>query len=183
MNELLVRTSSYSTPIVIVGDLNVHVDDATDNSSTKLADVLAAHSLVQHVDVPTHSLGHTLDLIITRFDSAVTLLPVDPPSLSDHSFVVVDIDCQPLGNLPTDLRVVRNWRSIDIEALSRDLSNSTLLQSTPESADAAFLCYDSTLRSLLDQHAPLTTRRVSRQSTARWFDEECRKMKRTTRAS
>ena len=60
MNELLVRTSSYSTPIVIVGDLNVHVDDATDASSTKLADVLAAHSLVQHVDVPTHSLGHTL---------------------------------------------------------------------------------------------------------------------------
>ena len=33
---------------------------------------------------------HTLDLPITRDDQSVAVLPVDPPLLSDHAFVVAD---------------------------------------------------------------------------------------------
>ena len=38
----------------------------------------------QNVKLPTHRHGYTLDLVITRDDQAVNVLPVDPPLLSDH---------------------------------------------------------------------------------------------------
>ena len=62
----------------------------TDTHAGKLLDFLTSHSLQQNVKSPTHRHGHTLDLVITRDDQAVKVLPVDPPLLSDHSFVVVD---------------------------------------------------------------------------------------------
>jgi len=43
-------------------------------------------------------------------------------------------------------------------------------------------CYNSTLRALIDKHAPIMIKRVAaRSSSARWYDCECRDMKRQTR--
>ena len=58
--------------------------------ASQLSDILSCHSLHQHVYSPTHVHGHTLDLLITRDDQSVAVLPVDPPLLSDHAFVVAD---------------------------------------------------------------------------------------------
>ena len=80
--DLLQRLSTLSAPLMIAGDFNIHVDDATDIHASKLSDILSCHSLHQHVYSPTHVHGHTLDL-------SVAVLPVDPPLLSDHAFVVV----------------------------------------------------------------------------------------------
>jgi len=113
------------------------------------------YNLTQHINAPTHWFGHTIDLVITHTDLSVTLLPVDPPLLSDHSFIVVDVHCQPLGCQSSDLRTVRNWRSLDVDALATDLCCSELVQKLPDDVDAAFACYDTTLRTLVDKHAPL----------------------------
>ena len=90
--NLLEHTATFSAQTMIVGDLNVHVDDVSDANARRLSDMLDSHNLVQHIEKPTQKRGHTLDLVITRADLAVSLQPVDPPLLSDHSFVVVDID-------------------------------------------------------------------------------------------
>jgi len=50
----------YSAPLMILGDFNMHVDDVTDSSAGKLSDILANHSLLQHIKSPTYSDGHTL---------------------------------------------------------------------------------------------------------------------------
>ena len=73
---------------MIVGDFNIHVDDSTDIQAAKLHDIIASHSLNQHVTSPTHTQGHTLDLVITHDNQTISVYPVDPPLLSDHSFVV-----------------------------------------------------------------------------------------------
>ena len=80
---------------MIAGDFNIHVDDESDVHAGKLMDLLSCHNLRQHVTCPTHVQGHTLDLLITRDDQPITVLPVDPPLLSDHSFVVADLDHAP----------------------------------------------------------------------------------------
>ena len=67
-SDLLERLAVYSTPLMILGDFNIHMDDVTDTSASKLSDILVNHSLQQHVKSPTHSDGHTLDLFITRND-------------------------------------------------------------------------------------------------------------------
>jgi len=91
--DLLKRLSTLSAPLMIADDFNIHVDDATDIHASKLSDILSCHSLHQHVYLPTHIHGHTLDLLIARDDQSVAVLSVDPPLLSDHAFVVADCSC------------------------------------------------------------------------------------------
>ena len=90
------------------------------------------------------------------------MLPVDPPLLSDHSFVVADCSCSlPPSTAPTTLRQVRNWRALDVEAFEADLQQSELFLTPPLDPETAFSCYHQTLRQILDKHAPLVTKRVS----------------------
>ena len=100
------------------------------------------------------------------------------PLLSDHAFVVADCSCPlPPSTTSTACRQVRNWRGLDVDAFEQ----SELFQAPPLDPETAFRCYDQTLRHLLDQHAPLITKRVSLGQSVEWYDSECRAMKRTTR--
>ena len=53
-------------PLVIVGVFNIYIDSNENYDAIKLLELLQNLSLTQHVQVPTHSSGHTLHLIITR---------------------------------------------------------------------------------------------------------------------
>ena len=167
---------------MIAGDFNIHVDDATDIHAGKLSDLLSCHSLRQHVTSPTHVHGHTLDLLITSDEQVITMLPVDPPLLSDHSFVVADCDCLPPPTAPTSYRRVRSWRVFDVDAFAADLQSSEFIMAPAEDIETGVDSYNSTLRTLLDKHAPVELKRVAiRASAARWYDRECRDVKRHTR--
>ena len=52
--------------ICLTGDFNIHVDDYNDPAACRFLDLLESMSLTGHVAEPTHELGHTLDLVITR---------------------------------------------------------------------------------------------------------------------
>ena len=43
-SDLLKRLSTFSPPLMIAGDFNVHVDDATDVDAGKLFDVLTVYA-------------------------------------------------------------------------------------------------------------------------------------------
>ena len=51
---------------MILGDFNIHVDAPSDGDAGKLQDFSQCLGLEQHVREPTHILGHTSDLIISR---------------------------------------------------------------------------------------------------------------------
>ena len=48
-----------------MGDINIHINDGEDQDAQILLDTIAAFNLKQHINIPTHNLGHTSDLIIT----------------------------------------------------------------------------------------------------------------------
>jgi len=52
--------------IIITGDLNFHLDIPTQPATIKFTRILQSCGMVQHVREPTHVLGHTLDVVITR---------------------------------------------------------------------------------------------------------------------
>ena len=52
--------------LVILGDFNIHIDVPSDVDARKLQDLFDCLGLEQHVREPTHTRGHTLDLIISR---------------------------------------------------------------------------------------------------------------------
>ena len=90
--DLMERLATYSAALIVVGDFNIHVDDATNDDTIKLCDVLSTHDLQQHVNSSTHRQGHMLDLFITRSDQLVDMLPIDAPLLSDLCCVVNNIN-------------------------------------------------------------------------------------------
>ena len=83
--SLLEQLGPISANLLIVSDFNFHLDDSNNADATKLHNLLESFNLKQHVATPTHSRGHTLDLIITRSeDDPVDGIVVRDPTLSDH---------------------------------------------------------------------------------------------------
>ena len=79
--------------LLITGDFNFHVDCPTKADAKNFADLMNTFGLIQHVHVPTHSSGHTLDLTITRSINDVTFTsPLATFALSDHFFVECLLD-------------------------------------------------------------------------------------------
>ena len=92
-SEFLDRVVVTSDALVIMGDLNFHIDDPRDTDAQKFLQTLSDHGLLQHVTGPTHVLGHTLDVIITRENSSV---------LSELSSICDLCIFDNKGNLTTD---------------------------------------------------------------------------------
>ena len=74
--------------LVILGDLNFHVDNAADSNAKKFLDLLDLLNFSQHVTSITHKAGHTLDLVITHVSEAVIDNVTISDLLSDHALVL-----------------------------------------------------------------------------------------------
>ena len=63
LTHLLTTIGSENTNIVLLGDLNLHIDNPDDPDAGQLIATLEAFGLEQQIKFPTYQLGHTLDLI------------------------------------------------------------------------------------------------------------------------
>ena len=165
--DIIERTAVFAAPLVIVGNVNIHLDDISSPSTTSFNDILAGADLVQHVTSPTHRVCHTLDILITQSSITASVL-VEPPSISDHSLITV-------GSLPShvipsaDVTVIRQqWRHFDQVAFAKDLGESKLRTDPPAACDELFACYE---------HAPFKKSTHRTRSTAPWFNSVCRQAK------
>lgn len=157
----------------MVGDFNLHVD-TSDHVAKRFVNLLRSFNLVQHVNSETHSNGHTLVLVITRCDeNFFSKLETFNPPLSDHLLKQVT---------KSKLRAFRKMRSFDVDKFCLELSNSELLTSTPvDDLRVLVDCYNSTLNTLIDLHAPFVYKPVTLRSRAPWFTEEIRSAKKLRR--
>ena len=168
--------------LLITGDFNIHVDVTDDVDAVKLQELLESTGLQQHVNVPTHIRGHTLDLIITRHsENIVTSPPRTDYIFSDH----MPVHCNLLVNKPRFKKThisYRKVKSINVDALCNDLSNSDLCKNmlSMELNDLVD-CYNHTLSSSLDRHAPVNHKTVVKRPTVPWFNEEVKLAKRARR--
>jgi len=67
---------STNQNFVIVGNFNVHIDDIIDIHGSHLRCLFDEYGLRQHVQVSTHSHGHTLDHVVTADTTSVSDLDV-----------------------------------------------------------------------------------------------------------
>ena len=175
LTDVLERSSLYAR-CVIVGDINLHLDDAKSAHATKFRSVLNDFGMVDHVCQPTHKDGHQLDVFISRHDHPVSALRVDPPEmLSDHSLIVATFKTVSVfQNAVQRPRVTRRrWRQLNVDDFASDLQQSELVNNPSADVEALFDCYNSTLSSLLDEHAPEVTVTLYARPSAPWFDTEC----------
>lgn len=178
--DVLECCASYAN-CVIVGDINIHIDVTNSAPTKRLQTLLDSFGLADRVQQPTHLLHHQLDVFITRSDKPLPVIRVDPPLVSDHSLIAAEYSVV-TGIAPDRPRVQRrNWRSFNIDNFAQDLMLSELVCNPPDEVNALFSCYDSTLRDLLDKHAPAVCVTRYARAASPWFDTECHLTKVKTR--
>ena len=157
-DDALERTVTFSSAIAIVGDINIHLDVVNDPNTIKFLHSLDDHDLMQHVVGPTHRDGHTLDVLIMRSNTIAPALVVKEPTLfgSEHSFISAMLDLHYDDDKPVAKAIQRRpWRDFNHDSFTDDVMFSKLIVDPPSDAMSLLECYDQTLKSLVDKHAPL----------------------------
>jgi hypothetical protein len=168
--DILAHLSSLPHDSIIMGDFNLHVD-VPSNATTEFLETLSSFDLHQHVDFPTHILGHTLDLIITS--TALKLKSVIPSDrFSDHFSVIAEVDAEVFTRTERKTVVFRNIRSIDTDAFQDDIRRSELIANPARNAADFAKQYHDTLAVILDRHAPLKQKKVSPKPVNPWMTPE-----------
>ena len=169
--DFLSTASTTPNDFLITGDFNLHIDCPSSPDTEKFLSVLSSCGLSQHVNFPTHiSSKHTLDLLIAP--SSSTLSPTvtySPTSVSDHYPILTTLS---VSRPPPPVLVTRFFRclkSINILKFQLDLLSSKLLTNPPSSLSELVSCYNTTLSSLLDKHAPKKSKTVSQKPNNPWY--------------
>ena len=170
------RTVVYAAPLIVLGDINIHLDNATSPAAVAFTNILADFDLVQHVTGPTHTGGHTLDVFITR-SGTQPQVTVEQRIVSDHSMITAVVTFEDVARPETPTTVRHNWQSFDVDAFKNDLANADLVVKPTENCNEFFALYDRTLEALLDKHAQLRPAVVRRRQSTPWFNAECRRVK------
>ena len=119
--ELLSIVCTAFDCLVITGDLNVHLDVAQDKQAKELISVLEMFGLTQHVTKPTHSRGHTLDVLISK-GVVISNLDVVDVALSDHFCFFFDLSVTPkpaVGSAVVRGRLINDRTGTQFMELSR----------------------------------------------------------------
>ncbi len=90
-NEILGHYLCMKDEIFFCGNYNIHVNKPNDYKARRLQSILDTFDLKQHVKEPTHELGNTLDLILTKNDTSLISHSVDE-MISDHCSILMNLD-------------------------------------------------------------------------------------------
>ena len=162
--------------ICISSDFNVHLYVRDDADTIAFADLLESLCLTQHVKSLTHVMGHILDLIITRSsDNIIKGTPSPDSFLSDHCSVWC---CLNVTKVLATVKHIsfRKLKSLDLVAFKNDIASGNIVDCN----EVAEL-YNNCMCSLLDRHAPMTSKRVFARPSAPWMSSNIIEAKRQRR--
>jgi hypothetical protein len=172
---LLEHAVSQPSEIIITGDFNFQLNYTTSHSDANLITLLDTFNLTQHITFPTHSAGHTLDLLITRESSnLVSSVTFADPGLSDHLAIISTLSIR-INKRPASVtKTTRCFRKIDIASFKADILSSSITSPSLPGAEAYLDHFNSTLTSILDKHAPLKTFTCSNRTNKPYFSQTIR---------
>ena len=158
------------------------MDSTSNNYANQFKDLLSAHGLIQHITSPTHRYGHCLDLMITRENTSPLISNISiHPGLSDHYAIITDMNLKK-PPMPTISVTTRHWKNVNMQDLCYDIE-SQLENVNLEDGELDYFVnlFESTVRNILDDHAPLKTQTVKLQSESPWFNDDIRAARKTRR--
>ena len=174
--------STFTDPVIVTGDFNIHFERQNDPISTKLINTMSIYGMYCHVNSPTHDLGGTLDLVFSLASHPISTT-ITNLGLSDH-FLLKWKSVLSLPPLIYRSVTYRPWSHLNLSDFRSLLSNSPLCWPTSwknlDVNDLALL-YHATMSNILDGLVPLKTSRLPRRLSNPWFDSECQLSKRAVR--
>ena len=185
LEELDVLLSNYpedGTPLVLLGDFNIHLDKP---QAADFNTLLASFDLKRVSTTATHKSGNQLDLIYTRCCSVDNTL-VTPLHTSDHFLITANLTLTPeAAHAPTRVTFRRNLRSLSPSRLSSVVASSlpSLSQFSALDTNSATDTFCSTLTSCLDNFCPLSSRPARTTPSAPWLSDVLREHRSKLRAA
>ncbi|KAK6171786.1 hypothetical protein SNE40_018216 [Patella caerulea] len=157
--------------LLITGDFNLHFQYDTISDVKQFKYILDSFGLVQHIHVPTHEKGHTLDLVITSAsENYFSCFSVDFSLPSDHG--VINFFSELSKPCPQNIaRVSRNFRPVTPAQLASSIENHTLSQPEDAPVDQLVDEYNTKLSLVLDELAPTKEKVITAKSRALRFND------------
>lgn len=177
IENMLEHHNTHTPNTVIIGDFNIPFDKPQNNDTKQTIDLLDCHGLKQLVDKPTRK-THIIDWIVTHESTDLVYgVLLNDYLRSDHSAVLFSLKV--LKPPKQKKRVVRrNLKEINTDTFRAEAARRLL--DRPTSSDPV-PHYDSTLRTLLDEHAPAKTKLIVDRPSAPWMSSEVKTAKQARR--
>ena len=138
-------------------------------------DTIEALGLQQWVDFGTHHLGNTINLVFTELASNIEMMRCTPgPFISDHCVVKCEIKYRRDRPMEEYIRY-QKINKIDTDAFVKDL----LLAKITDDLDPAMVIdvFQQELGRVLDEHAPIITKRLPIRQPKPWFSDVIKEQK------
>ena len=177
--ELLEILSVMPEDFILAGDINFHLE-SNDYYVEQLLKLWTTFNLVQHVHVPTHKLGHTLDLLLTREGSSkISNVLTEDVHLSDHFKISFDFDIEVVQC--TDKTITfRDTKSLDCEKFSSELMEKLGYRMQGNFGERVDI-YNNTVREMVESYAPLQKKNIKVVPNSPWFDSEYKDLRKLRR--
>lgn len=178
-----------SSKVILMGDMNFHVDCSSDTAAHKFLSTIQDINLKQFVNEPTHKSGHTLDILAADEDNNLVrdVRVLDPclcdengQSAGDHLAIHFTI-CEPKPPPMKQTVSYRKLKTLNIPAFQHEVG--TQLADLTPNEDPAVLDeqYTDAVTRALDKCSPLLTRTITLRPHAPWYNEELREEKQKRR--
>ena len=107
--------------VIILGDFNLHLNEKFNPTTIKFHDILNSFSLTQEIEVPTHKLGNTLDLVIhDTSDTPISHLYTDFTTRSDHAYIFFKL-AQDLEVNSKKTVSIKSFKNVDLVKFKSDI--------------------------------------------------------------
>ena len=185
LDLLLSDISTRCDSFMIVGDLNIHFDDG--GVAKQALDIFSSYGMKKIVNDPTHINGESLDhIFIYSLNNEVACSGLSIDAIhrlgSDHFPVYCDI------NVNVHKKYFKTISYRDIKSMDSEMFNNNLckiLQDIKVSGSfrASVMDLSQSVATILDEHAPFMTKRISVVDRAPWFDQEYRDLRKLRRVA
>lgn len=181
ISELLSICATNHNRTLITGDVNLHMDNASCTVAMGFMDLLHSFGFIQHVVGPTHKLGHTLDLVISRGLTITVDKIIDRPELSDHFVLCFNMTVSDVNNDNPEHTVKKRFLT---QSAANDfplyLANANP-QPDASSVNDLVHHFNVKIESALNIVAPYKIKKKGNSAATPWINEHTRSLKRDCR--
>ena len=185
--EKLVEDELCSCDNLIVGDFNVHTEDLTSTSTTKLLRILNEQQLFLHKTRATHNQGGTIDLIIgnnyvkSRVDGLNVLDKIK--QVSDHFPIQFVLQCDYISETKKVNVRCQSFTDQNITEIKSLITDSSQLAMINENlpVDDMVKIYNECLSDICNKVTPVVIKNVRERTQQVWYTHELQDQKREKR--
>ena len=183
-NQFMEVFSLKSGEHIMCGDFNYWIDRPNLKPfSHEFIELVNQHNFVNHVTQPTHTSGHTLDLILTPNDGRVLNIETEnsDAAISDHALLSF---CYQVPKPATYEKLItfRNYVNIDQDMACNDIDE--LLMDTEFSSlslDELVEVYNVKLKIMFDNHCPVIEKKIVVCDDRPWYNSVVKHLRRERR--